>query len=147
MDITIRKAEDADYTAVLALIKEFAAFQKTPEKVSITAAQMQEDKSIFQCLVAQTNAGTIVGFASFFFAYYSWSGKAVYLDDLYVTEAYRNKKIGIKLLHTVLETGRRAGCKTMRWVVSDWNTDAIAFYKNLGATIDQTDRVCNLELK
>src|SRR4051812_38140681 len=117
MNVNIRKACDADFPAVLALINEFAAFQKTPEKVTITAAQMEQDKDVFQCLVAETGTGTIAGFASFFFAYYSWSGKAVYLDDLYVTEAYRKTKIGIRLLHTVIDIAREAGCKNMRWVV------------------------------
>lgn len=91
MEIQIRKAIEDDFASVLALIKAFAVFQKTPEKVTLTLEQLTEEKSLFQCFVAETANKEIIGFASFFFAYYSWTGKALYLDDLYVTDEYRNK--------------------------------------------------------
>ena len=135
-----------DFPAIFTLIKEFSIFQGTPEKVSITAEQMQENKELFNCLVAETKDKHIVGFASFFFAYYSWSGKALYLDDLYVKETFRNQAIGKILFDAVLVYAKNNHCNKMRWLVSKWNTNAIGFYKSIGANIDETELTCDLTL-
>src|SRR3954453_15228565 len=135
---TIRKGNAEDYEQILELIKAFAEFQKTPEKVTVTLEQMIEDKDIFQCLVAEVE-NKIVAYASFFFTYYSWSGKAVDLDDLYVKEEYRNLNIGTKLLNAVIHFAKEHQCKSVRWLVSRWNEDALSFYKKIGAVVDDTE--------
>jgi diamine N-acetyltransferase len=142
----IRFAEEQDLDTIFRLIKEFAEFQQTPEKVIITAEQMKKDRHLFRCFVAETNSNEIVGFASFFFTYYSWSGKALYLDDLYVREAFRKQGIGKKLLHAVIELAKAERCRKVRWQVSKWNENAIGFYKRLGAVIDDVEVNCDLIL-
>jgi GNAT superfamily N-acetyltransferase len=145
MPFTIRKATETDIPAIHELIKEFAFFQKTPEKVFVTPQQMKEDKDLFQCFIAEeTHTHKIVGFASFFFAYYSWSGKALYLDDLYVTEKFRGQNIGSMLMNSVIDFAKYNNCKKLRWQVSNWNTNAHIFYKKLGAAIDATEINCDL---
>jgi GNAT superfamily N-acetyltransferase len=156
MDIIIRRAVVADFPAVYALFREFAVFQKTPEKLHITLDQLIADEAHFQCFVAEVDHGAgadgesgggreIVGFASFFMAYYSWTGKAIYLDDLYVRESSRKYGIGKKLLFAVINFSKENGCKTVRWLVSRWNGNAMAFYKSIGAEIHETEMVCVLE--
>lgn len=144
--VTIRLATSDDYPQVYALIKEFADFQKTPQKVTITIEEMVAAKDIFKCLVAENSKGAIIGFASFFFAYYSWSGKALYLDDLFIQQAYRKQKAGKRLLDEVIRYARTSDCKKVRWLVSNWNSNAIAFYKKMGAVIDDVDVTCDLLL-
>ena len=146
MEITIRPANEMDFPEIFSLITEFSVFQGTPEKVSITVDQMQENKELFNCLVAETKDKHIIGFASFFFAYYSWSGKALYLDDLYVKETFRNQAIGKMLFDAVLVYAKNNHCNKMRWLVSKWNTNAIGFYKSIGANIDETELTCDLTL-
>lgn len=146
MNVTIRPANKMDFPAIYSLIKEFSIFQGTPEKVSITVEQMVENKELFKCLVAESTDKNIIGFASFFFAYYSWSGKALYLDDLYIKEAFRKQAIGKLLFNAVLDHARNENCNKMRWLVSKWNTNAIGFYKIIGANIDETDIACDLTL-
>lgn len=145
MNFFIRKANESDFEEILLLIKEFAVFQKTPEKVSNTLNQLIKDKDIFQCLVA-VNDKRIIGFATFFFTYYSWSGKGLYLDDLYVKQLYRKQSIGKKLLDAIIELAKKEQCKNVRWLVSEWNLNAINFYKSMGATIDTIDLNCNLKI-
>ena len=145
--IIIRKGAVQDYEQILELIKAFAVFQKTPEKVTVTLEQMIEDKDIFQCFVAEVNNNTIVAFASFFFSYYSWSGKAVDLDDLYVKEEYRKLNIGTRLLNAVIQFAKDHQCKSVRWLVSKWNENAINFYKKMGAVVDDTEMTCVYNLK
>lgn len=143
MNYTIRKAETSDFETIFALIREFAEFQKTPEKVKITVAEMEENKEVFHCLVAEKE-NQIIGFATFFPAYYSWIGKSMYLDDLYVVEAFQGNGIGKKLIEEVIGIAKADGYKKVRWQVSNWNSKAIAFYKKLGAEIDQTEINCDL---
>ena len=147
MRIKIRKAIPADFAYILALINEFANFQKTPEKVSITLAQMEKEKDIFRCFVAETSDHRIVGFASFYFTYFSCSGKGLFLDDLYVTESYRKRNIGVQLLNAVIDLGKKKQCKRLRWQVSGWNKNAIGFYKKMGVVIDDTEINCDLSLQ
>jgi len=146
MNISIREGNSQDFEAVFFLIKEFSIFQKTPEKVLTSPEQMLADQHLFQCFVAQTDANEIIGFASYFFAYYSWSGKALYLDDLYVKAAFRGSKTGTALLEAVIHLAKKENCKRIRWLVAGWNDTAIAFYEKMGAKIDRTDIICELEL-
>lgn len=146
MKVIIREASKEDYPAIILLIKEFAEFQRTPEKVTITAEQMNRDKELFKCFVAELENKEIIGFASWFFAYYSWSGKALYLDDLYVKKEFRTLGLGKRLLTAVLDVARKEECKKVRWQVSKWNTNAISFYKKIGATVDDVEINCDYSL-
>ena len=83
MKIEIKNAEPDDFKDVYSLIIEFATFINTPGKVQITPEQMVKDQFLFNCVIATSGKETI-GFATYFFSYYSWTGKAIYLDDLYV---------------------------------------------------------------
>lgn len=143
MSITIRTTTEQDLEAVYALILEFATFQKSTDKVSITVAQMKKDKELFQCLVAETTDKRIIGFASHFFCYYSWSGKALYIDDLYVTQSYRKQGVGKALLDAIVQKAKDNNCFKVRWQTSNWNSNAIAFYKNYGAEIDEVEINCD----
>ncbi|AXE17945.1 GNAT family N-acetyltransferase [Runella rosea] len=146
MNIVIRKGTPEDFPAILQLIQEFAVFQKTPEKVTITLDQMLENKDLFQCLVVEKEDDQLIGFASFFMAYYSWSGKALYLDDLYVKKEFRGHQIGTQLLDRLIDYANTEQCKKVRWQVSNWNKEAIEFYKKMGAKVDDTEINCDLYL-
>jgi len=145
MNITIRKTEPKDYPAVLELIKELALFERAPEKVTNTVELMQEENHYFHSIVAENEDGEIVGMAIYFFAYYTWVGKSLYLDDIVVKEQYRGHKIGTKLLDKVIEFGNENNCKRIRWQVLDWNNDAIEFYRKYGAKLDGEWINCDIE--
>jgi GNAT superfamily N-acetyltransferase len=145
MNISIRKATESDFDAVFALVHELAVFQGTPERIRNSVQQMKDEKNFFQCFIAETHDKEIVGMASFFFAYYTWVGKSLFLDDLYVKQSHRGEKIGSRLLEAVIELARSSNCKRVRWLVSEWNKEAIKFYKSIGAEIDEEACVCDLE--
>jgi len=142
MEITIRKATEEDFFAILSLIKELAVFEKAPEKVTNSVEQMRSEKDFFQCYIAETDDKEIVGMAVFFFAYYTWVGKSLYLDDLYVKEAHRGNKIGEKLLKKIFEVAQNENCKRVEFQVSKWNSSAIEMYKKYGADIDTESSIC-----
>lgn len=145
MYITIRKTEPKDYPAVLELIKELALFERAPEKVTNTVELMQEEDKYFHSIVAEKEDGEIVGMAIYFFAYYTWVGKSLYLDDIVVKESFRGNKIGTKLLDKVIEFGKENNCKRIRWQVLDWNINAIEFYRKYGAKLDGEWVNCDIE--
>ena len=75
MEVTIRKGKEEDLPAVLGLVKELAEFEKAPEQVINTVDKMTEEQKYFDFFVAELN-GEIIAMALYFFAYYTWVGKA-----------------------------------------------------------------------
>lgn len=146
MDIKIRSAEEADFIQILDLFKEFAAFEKQPDKVTNSVDRMIKERDHLNCFVAKTNDKRIIGYATYFFTYYTWIGKCLYMDDLYVKTEFRTKGIGKRLMNSVIEFAKSSGCHKLRWQVARWNEPAIEFYKSLGATIDDIERNCDLIL-
>ena len=145
MTITTRGAADTDYPAIMALVYELAVFQNAADKVKNTAEQMLQDKELFHCLIAENENKEIVGIATYFFAYYTWFGKSLYLDDLYVSRKFRGNNAGTLLLKKLFDIAKTTGCKKVRWQVSDWNKPAIAFYKKLGAHFEEEYYNCDFD--
>ncbi len=134
--IKIRKAKESDFPSVLSLIKHLAKFEKAEEQVINTVDKMIEEQDHFYCLVAETNDNKIVGMALYYHVYYTWVGKSMYLDDLFVLEEYRGQNIGSRLLEEVYKHASDTNCNRLRWQVLDWNEPAINFYKKIGAKLD-----------
>ena len=146
MNITIRPATEDDFGAILELFKEFAHFENLDERMTNSVERMNAEKEYFNCFVAVNNQDEIVGYATYFFSYFTWTGKSLYMDDLYVKESNRGTGIGTLLINKVISFANENGCHKLRWQVSDWNAPAIGFYKSLGAVIDAQERNCDLDL-
>jgi len=58
----------------------------------------------------------------------------MFLEDLFVREAFRSRGIGTALLAAVARIAVDEGCYGIHWEVLDWNEKAIALYKQMGAT-------------
>lgn len=141
----IRPATTADFPAILALIQELADFEKASDQVSNTVEQMLAEQEHFNCFVAVDEKDEILGMALYYFAYYTWVGKSLYLDDLYVQQEHRGKGIGSALLEHLFEIAKKENCKRVRWQVLDWNEPAIQLYKKSGATLDNTWINCDFD--
>lgn len=146
MEIIIRSANETDYAQIVDLFKDFATFEKLPEKMTNSVDRMIIEKDFFNCFVAETSDNRIIGYVTYFFCYYTWIGKSLYMDDLYVTPEYRANGIGTKLINSVIEFAKKSQCHKLRWQVSEWNKSAIDFYKNIGAMIDNVEQNCDLIL-
>ncbi len=145
--ITLRNANQNDFSTMLELFLEYATFEKMPEKMTNSLERMLAEKELFHSFVAETTEGEIVGYTTYFFCYPSWIGKSLYIDDLFVKENYRGKGSGTSLIRKAIKYAEESGCHKVRWQVSNWNTPAIDFYKKLGAEISTTEQNCNLVLK
>lgn len=147
MNITIRNAKESDFPQILTLIKELAVFENAESQVTNTVEQMQAEKDYFKCFIAETNDKEIVGMALYYFAYYTWVGRSLYLDDLYVKPSLRGNKIGSKLLKELFNVAKAKNCNRVRWQVLNWNEPAIKLYKKMGANLDADWYNCDFDHK
>lgn len=144
MDIKIRIATPEDFPSIFGMINELALFEKAPEKVTNSVAQMIEEQDCFKCLVAECD-GEVVAMALHYFVYYTWVGKSLYLDDLYVKKEFRGNGIGSQLLNAIFKEAKAAKCKRVRWQVINWNAPAIDLYTKAGADIDPQWSNCDFD--
>jgi GNAT superfamily N-acetyltransferase len=145
MEIEIRPINVSDFKQLIELFREFATFEKMPEKMTNTVEKMMEDREYFHCFVAVDRQNEIVGYVTYFFSYYTWIGKSLYMDDLYVRPEFRSAGIGTMLINRVIAFAKTENCRKLRWQVSGWNKPAIEFYRKLGAEIDGTEQNCDLK--
>ena len=138
MEYAIRDARPDDMEQVLALVQEFADFEKEPDAVEITKEDLVKDgfgeTKLFHCFVAETDGG-IAGIALVYPRYSTWKGPAIHLEDLIVSKKMRGSGLGTALLDEVVRYGHGLGVKRICWEVLDWNELAIAFYEKKGANV------------
>ena len=141
--MNIRKGEPKDMTAVLGLIKELAEFEKEPDAVLVTEADLIRDgfgnNPLFQVLVAEIEIDSIqreiVGIALYYYRFSTWKGKTIHLEDLVVKESMRGTGLGYALYSEIIKQGLKDKVRRVEWNVLNWNTPAIEFYKKSGAKI------------
>jgi GNAT superfamily N-acetyltransferase len=137
MAIAIRKAESADVGLILEFIRALAVFEREPDAVTATEADLLRDgfgeQPYFQCLIAEYDSKP-AGFAFYFFNYSTWTGRpGLYLEDLFVHPEFRGLGVGKALLARVAAIAVDKNCPRLQWEVLDWNTPAVDFYAGLGA--------------
>jgi len=136
--MNIRKAEPKDVESILDLIIGLAVYENEPDQVENTVEKLHHDlfeANYCEALVAEQD-DIIIGFAIYYTSYSTWKGPCIYLEDLFVLEAYRKTGIGSQLFDRVVQIAKERGVKRMDWQVLDWNEPAIQFYKKKKATLD-----------
>lgn len=137
-DIIIRKAEEADSEQLWQLMKELALFEHYIDAFAITPeivmqSGFRKDPPDFYSLVAVDN-DRIQGMLVYYYLPYTAQNKpAVYLKELYVSEACRGQKIGERLMAALRAEAIHHGCGNIKWTVAPWNQAGIQFYERLGA--------------
>jgi GNAT superfamily N-acetyltransferase len=134
---TIRTATPADIPQILSFIRALAIYERMPNAVAATEADLLRDgfgpTPFYHCFLAEQD-GQPAGFAFYFFNYSTWLGRpGIYLEDLFVQPEFRGLGIGRALLQQVAAVAVRNHCPRLQWSVLDWNTPAIDFYRAMGA--------------
>src|SRR5579863_1058302 len=137
MATSIRSATPADVPQILAFVHALALYERAPEAVIATEADLLRDgfgpNPFYFCLIAEHD-GQPAGFAFYFFDYSTWLGRpGIYLEDLFVHPEFRGLGIGKALLKKVAAIAVEKNCARLKWSVLDWNTPAIDFYRAMGA--------------
>jgi GNAT superfamily N-acetyltransferase len=144
----IRPATPADVTHIMAMIHELAVFEKLEHQVVATDALLHEGlfgaKPSCEAIIAEAN-GEVVSYALFFHNFSTFlTKKGLYLEDLYVRQAYRGKGYGNRMLKHLARIAVDRGCGRFEWSVLDWNMPAINFYKAKGAEVMPDWRICRV---
>ena len=133
----IRSAQVSEAPIILQLIKELAEYEKAPDEVVATEAELiatifAANPSVF-CEFVEVD-GEIAGMAIWFLNYSTWQGRhGIYLEDLYIRSEFRGRGYGKALLKHLAEICNERGYGRFQWWVLDWNSPAIEFYRSLGA--------------
>ncbi|WP_179009230.1 GNAT family N-acetyltransferase [Winogradskyella forsetii] len=143
-----RLVNKLDMPRVFELIQELATFEKESDAVDISISDLENDgfgnHPKFTCFVLEVE-NTIEGIALVYPRYSTWKGEVLHLEDLIVSEKYRGKGLGTKLLDTVIKHAKVLGVKRVSWEVLDWNESAIKFYESKGANVMRDWNVVQLD--
>jgi GNAT superfamily N-acetyltransferase len=133
----IRPATKADVPVILSFIKKLADYERLSHEVTATEKTLRE--TLFgRRPTAEVAIGYFkrepVGFVIFFHNYSTFLGlPGIYIEDLFVDEAFRRRGFGNALFRYVAGVARDRQCGRLEWSVLDWNEPAVKFYKTLGA--------------
>lgn len=146
--VAIRQATKADAPAMMKLIGELAVFEKAPDEVTVSEETFIENgfgtHPVWWAFVAEFD-NEVIGFALYYIRYSTWKGPRLYLEDILVTEQWRNKGIGKMLFDQVISSAKEKNFSGMAWQVLDWNEHAIRFYKKYkGVNFDSSWINCSL---
>lgn len=145
---SLRAAEPRDLEAIVALVTELAEYEQLTQQLALTAEGLRPHlfgpRPAVECIVGEVE-GEVVGFALFFANFSTFLGRpGVHLEDLYVRPAHRRTGLGAALFNHVGRLAVERGCGRLEWSVLDWNSSAIAFYEQMGATVLPDWRICRI---
>ena len=144
MTLTIKTSEIEDISHIIALLREFAAYENLLDFVEITEERLNialfgEGKTA-EAIVAFDGA-TAIGYAIFYPNFSTFRGqRGFYLEDIYIKKSFRQKGIGEMMLKHIAKLAKSRGFERIDFLVLDWNTPAVNFYKKLGAVRDEEER-------
>uniref|UniRef100_A0A3Q4IAU6 Uncharacterized protein n=1 Tax=Neolamprologus brichardi TaxID=32507 RepID=A0A3Q4IAU6_NEOBR len=102
--------------AIYDFLQELAEYENLAEHVKVTQKDLEQDgfsnNPLFHGIIAEvpeqhkTKEGhTKIGYALYFYSYSSWSGRAIYMEDLYVMPEFRGtvQDVGKALMSKVAQ--------------------------------------------
>lgn len=133
----IRPATAADVPVILSFIKKLADYERLSNE-AVATEELLRDSLFGARRHAEVAIGYFesrpVGFVLFFHNYSTFLGRpGMYIEDLFVDEAFRRRGFGGALLRHVARLAGERSCGRLEWSVLDWNEPAIRFYRKLGA--------------
>ena len=135
-ELEIRRAVEKDLPLILEFIRGLSEYEHMAGEVVATEELLREwlfERRAAEVIFAVLD-GREVGFALFFGNFSTFLGRGgIYLEDLYVKEAYRGRGAGRALLRELARLALARGCGRLEWACLDWNRPSIDFYLSLGA--------------
>ena len=133
--ITIRFAGPEDCPLLLRLIRELAAYERAPDAVVASEADLLRHgfgpDPQFEAILAFID-GEPAGAALFHSRFSTWLGRpCMHLEDLYVTEPARGRGVGRRLMARLASIALERGWGRIDFNVLEWNP-ARRFYHRLG---------------
>lgn len=135
-DIRIRRAAVEDAERIHVALKEMADGMKAGPKFVSTVEDIRRHgfgaAPAFEVLIAEVG-GQFAGLCLTFPSFSTWMGTpGIYVQDLFVADGFRGRRIGEGLLQAAARRGREKGARYMRLSVDVENARAQAFYDRIG---------------
>ena len=144
MNLRIQTADEKNIPAIIELMREFAEYENLLGYLEITEEKLYEamfgKNGFVECLIAFGDEKP-VAYALYYLSFASFRGQfGIYLEDIYITENYRQLGLGEMMLRQIARIGKENGAVRMDFQVLDWNAPAINFYKKHGAEMNESER-------
>ncbi len=148
MTINIRPATPDDVGAIFSFSQLLSEYEKLAHEMVGTQADLHRglfgERPYVEAFVAQVDK-QVVASATYFYNFSTFLMKpGIYLEDLFVLPEYRRRGIATALIKHLANHALKQGCGRLEWSVLDWNVDAIAVYKKLGAVLLDEWTVCRV---
>jgi len=144
MTIRIEKAIEENIPQILALLYEFAEYEKLLDSFEVTEERLRTalfgDGKVAEAIVA-LDGETAIGYAIFFSYFATFRGqRGIYLEDIYLTKSARGRGVGEMMLKYIAKFAKARGFERIDFQVLEWNAPAIGFYERLGAERNDEER-------
>ncbi|MFZ6757782.1 GNAT family N-acetyltransferase [Undibacterium sp. Ji50W] len=141
-DNSVRYAKAADAPALLAMMRELAAFEGylsafCVQEQDLLARGLGHEPAQFHALLAESADGALLGYAVLVEIAFTYDLRAdCRLKELYVSPAARSLGVGTALMQAVLVHAKSRGCGRLKWDVLPGNENARQFYRRFGGQPD-----------
>jgi ribosomal protein S18 acetylase RimI-like enzyme len=147
--ITIRNAKPGDGEFLLKTSTELARTHQWPEGIPAQAADFEAAlfcaSPIIGALIAEVD-GMPAGSAIWHRSFSTNLGREImYLEDLVVLPDFRQRGVARALLNEVAKVAVARGYPKIYWLAMEWNVNAIALYKSVGADVELANCYCSIQ--
>ncbi len=141
VDVALRPATGADLPAIKAMICEFADYLNAIDEPDALDPSLAGEirtlafgtEPLCRIEIAEVG-GAPVGYMTYFIAIdMDGFAPALYIADLFVRDAWRERGVGRALMDRAASITRERGGGSLFWAVWNKNRTALAFYRRLGA--------------
>ncbi|MET3597795.1 ribosomal protein S18 acetylase RimI-like enzyme [Mesorhizobium shonense] len=134
--VTLRPGRIEDVETIHAALLRLGTHIGAHQEITSTPDDLRRygfgEKPAFSTLIAEVG-GEFAGHCLHFPIFSTWMGRpGVYVQDLYVEDRFRGRRVGEKLLRHVAKECGAAGGVYLRLSVDTDNEPAKAFYEKLG---------------
>jgi len=146
--ITVRPMQRGEGVALLSMVRALAESHNILHTVLATPemfeAAMFSEQPIVGTLMAEYD-GQLAGCAVWHRSFSTNRGAEVmYLEDLSVLPEFRRRGVARALLKAVARLALAKNYPSIYWLMMDWNAEASALYRSVGAEIEPGTSFCRI---
>ena len=135
--LVLRPIQPADVAQLVTLCAEHAAFEQAPFTENGQAERLAGflfgPRPAAYCLVVARDQ-ELLGFATYMPEFSTWDAAYyLHLDCLFLRPELRGRGLGRRVMTAIAYEAQRLGCALVQWQTPEFNRNAIAFYRRLGA--------------
>ncbi len=149
----LRRCRPADEAAWVRLNKEFMTYEYQDENVWESPLEKGDPGEIFRRIMAEPNGATWlfmveeqgqpIGFMNTVVFHSVWAhGRVLFLDDFFITEAFRGRGYGAAALAELERQIRHEGLLRVQLLAENTNPGAVRFYSREGYARQEINLYC-----